>query len=321
MKKRILSFQLLCAGMTLLVVSCGSPSSDGKKFAKKENAITERTAKKLAELDEQFTTGFDAGNYTSRQAAKDDWTAQRRDIADQYALDIDKLYGEIKQAARQLDGKKLYKFETAYREHIDRNRQNDLGSDLMISDIPHEVLASIATINPARPDVAKITADLANRTLNDVEGGYFFEAKRLINLADYDISNLQISEVVKDEPSEYIATVSLSIAGRVNADRRMNATCKIRYTLPRYDDWTVDFVRTESLAIISCDTYSSCVKVVRADYGLTSLQNVCDKSLEVFVNYFKYGQWNKRIIVAKPQGEISFCYSPEECKIDYILPL
>ena len=320
----MLKFSILAFCVPLFVISCGSPSRDGKKLAEKENKICEQTAEKLDKLEQDFTTAFNADEWLSRQAAKDKWLQRRQEIANQMEIDLGNVQIEVLQVQSQLESKKLYVFQKEYNEKLDMSKRLEVAEALAETDIPQNVLNSIARVNPQKPTESQILTDLAQRSLNDVEGGYFFVKDRLIALSEYDISELNVSSVEKETTSEYIVKVSFSLSGKVNSDRRLTATCKIRYTLPKYDDWSIDFIQTEELNIVSCDIYNSCIKTFERGFMSKDLyvKNECDKSLEVFIRFYEYGKWHKTIVIAKPQDDtfVDYCI-PDEYKVEYILPL
>ena len=309
----------------LLIASCNSPSKQGKKLALKENRIYKETLKQFNELTKDFTVGFKAGNYRSRQEAKDDRQSRRQQIVNHHETEINSVNTSMKLAASELDPKKLFSMQEAYQKNHDSDLQSQVSSELYTADMPQEVLVAISGVSPQQPDAPQMQNDLASRTMTDVDGGYFSTMNRLINLNEYNISEFSIVSVEKESPSEYTVKVSFSLSGKENSERRLDAVCLMRYLLPQYDDWTLDFIRTESLSIIGSETYGKCVSLVASGGWFCKdlyVKNDCDKSLEVFVSLYYSDGWGKKVVIARPQDNTFVVYGiPSEYKIDHVLPL
>ena len=311
--------------ISAFLFSCTSPAKRGKKFAIKENQICENTQEKLDKLVDSYTTEFHPEQYSLRQDAKDEWLSKHEDIVKLTNESFNETEDEMKVFMSDLSHEELRAFRDAYRKNRDVTKNDNLWRRLNDTEIPQEVLHSIAKIKPQKPNEVQIAKDLEKLSVSDVEGGYYYETNKTIQIGEYDITNLKIVEVRSNSATEYSVIASMSLLGKVNNERRIDVQCTIRYILPEYDDWSVDFIKTESLTPVSAKAYQGCVKTAVSGGWLGKdlyVKNECSKSLEVFVRYYKYGGWHKSVVVAKPQEDTFVSYGePDESKIDYVLPL
>ena len=327
MKKHILVYTFCMVCISILFASCGSPTSKGKQFAIKENKICENYREKLDELNKDFSGNLDVERHSSRQAVKDEWLSHHNEISYQLEMELREIHSEIERTVDDLDYNDRQSFLDAYRQNLDISMQSKLCQDVASVEFPAEVLNSLSRIIPPKPSESQMKDDLARKTLNDVEGGYFYEENRIIEIEEYNISDFKLMAVEKENSMEYIVEVEFILSGKVNPDRQIAVACVIRYVLPEFNDWTIDFIMTKSLAPIKCETYANCVKLHEIGGWLIQnlyVKNVCDKSLEVFVKYYYYGNWKKTIVVANPQDDTQvtgYGSVPSEYVIEYVLPL
>lgn len=323
--KFLLLATLAMVCFSLTIESCTSPAKKGKHFAENENRIYQNSQKETEKLIDSYSSGFRPENYSFRQEAKDEWLSRHSDIVRLLTESIENSQSEINAFVSDLSNDEKVEFMKTYRQTLNTVKNNELWQQLNDTEIPTEVLHSISLIKPQKPNEAQMAKDLEKMSLNDVEGGYYYEANQNIQISDYDITNLKITDIVTNTSTEYIVKASMSLLGKVNKERRIDVICTIRYLLPDYDDWSIDFIKTESLTPVSAEAYSGCVKLVISGGWLMQglyVKNVCSKSLEVFVRYYEYKKWNKSVVVAKPQDETFVSYNePDEYHIDYILPL
>lgn len=310
---------------SFMLESCTSPAKKGKHFAENENEIYQHSQKEAERLIDSYTSDFQPENYSLRQEAKDEWQSRHTDIVRLLNESIENNQNEIKAFLSDLGNDEQVEFMKTYRQTLHTVQNNELWQQLNDSEIPPEVLHSISLIKPEKPNEAQMTKDMEKMSLNDVEGGYYYEANQTIQITDYDITNLKITDIVTNTSTEYTVKASMSLLGKVNKERRIDVICTIRYLLPDYDDWTIDFIKTESLTPVSAEAYSGCVKLIVSGGWLMQdlyVKNVCSKPLEVFVKYYEYNKWRKSVVVAKPQDDTFVSYNaPVEYKIDYVLPL
>ena len=315
---------MLCA--SVFFVSCSSASSKGRKIAARENKIYEKGQKELDKLSKSFTKDFEPSQYAYRQDAKDEWMSRHSSISKQIEEDLDYVHNDMIVTLSKMEYEKIQSFQTAYRKKINIVAQKDVQHRMYDSDIPVEVLRSIAKLNPPKPDEIRISEDLKNKTLMDVDGGYYSENNKRLNVSDYEISDMKILDVVKESTTEYVVNVSMTLIGNVNKNRRFDVKCKISYLLPDYSDWDMDFITTTEFKPVSAEDYKDCVSLITTNGGWILgrdlyVRNKCDKSLEVFIRVH-YDKWYKKIVVAKPQGDTFVSYStPNESEIEYVLPL
>ena len=311
--------------ISALLFSCNSPAKRGKKFAAEENKICANAQEKLDKLVDSYTTEFQPEQYSLRQEAKDAWLSQHEDIVRLTNESLNETNDEKKAYMSDLSIGELKDFREAFRKNLEVTQNDELLQRLNNSEIPQEVLHSIAKIKPQKPNEAQMAKDLEKYSLIDVEGGYYYEVNKTIQIGDYDVTDFKVNEVMANSTSEYSVKASMSLLGKVNRERRIDVQCTIRYFLPEYDDWSIDFIKTESLTPVSAEAYNGCVKTTVQGGWLGQdlyVKNECSKSLEVFVRYYKYGRWYKSVVVAKPQEDTFVSYGePDESKIDYVLPL
>ena len=308
----------------LITVSCNSPAKKGKKIAAEENRICADAQEKLDKLVDSYTTGFQPEQYSLRQEAKDAWLSQHEDIVRFTNESLNETNDKIKAYMSDLSHEELRDFREAFRKNRESVKNDELWRKLNDTEIPQEVLHSIAKIKPQKPNEVQMAKDLERMSLTDVEGGYYYETNKTVQIGDYDITNLKILEVMSNSATEYSVKASMSLLGKVNRERRIDVQCTIRYILPEYDDWSIDFIKSESLTPVSAEAYKGCVKTtVQGSWGRDLyVKNECSKSLEVFVRYYEYGKWHKSVVVAKPQEDTFVSYGePDESVIDYVMPL
>lgn len=316
-----------CATMTLtlFVFACSSPAGEGGDFATKENQLFKDVEQELNDLNKNLSKDIDAGKYASRHEAKEAWLARHRELMEHLQQGTQDIYQEMEELESSMEIDKYSELEDAFEKGRDHDMQLKVWERLNDTVIPNNVLNSISKIKPVKPDEKQIQKDLAHSIFSQAtDGGYFEDSYPKINAEDYDITNLSVAEVEKDNNSEYVIHVTFRLVGKVNTDRQIDVTCKVRYKLPQYDDWTIDFVQSESITPVKTDTYDGCVRLFVSSgwSGGLSVENKCDKALEVYVRFYEYGQWKKKIVVANAQGTNLIDYgSPNERIIDYVLPL
>lgn len=311
--------------MMTFSTACSSPQKEGKKIAAKENRVCEDGLDKIDKLLKTFTVDFAPDKYARREDAKNEWTVLFSDIKLQTEDELDAMLQDRTMAMDEMDMSGKRAFVKAYNDNVKPALRNKMMETLQNTECPEEVLRSISRINPAKPDVEQIRKDLANRKLSDAEGGYYYAANKTINMDEYDITDLKVMNVISETRDEYTLTISMTLLGKNNRERRFDVQCNVRYVLPKYDDWCIDFIQTSTFTPVSSATYKDCVKL-NFDSGFISpdlsVKNDCDKSLEVFVKCYKYGSWDKIVVIARAQENTFVTYGkPDEYKIDYILPL
>lgn len=316
-----------CATMTLslFVLACSSPAGEGGDFATKENQLFKDVEQELNDLNKNLSKDIDAGKYASRHEAKEAWLARHRELMEHLQQGTRDIYQEMEELESSMEIDKYSELEDAFKKGRDLGMQVKVWERLNDTVIPNNVLNSISKIKPVKPDEKQIQKDLSHKIFSQAtDGGYYEDSYPQINVEDYDITNLRVTEVEKDNQNEYVIHVAMRLVGKMNSDRQIDVTCKIRYKLPQYDDWTIDVCPAESITPVKTDTYNDCVKLIVTGgiAGGLSVENRCDKALEVFVRFYNNHTWYKKITVAKPQTItlIDYC-TPDEKHLDYVLPL
>lgn len=315
----------IASACVLFATSCSSPSGEGRTIAQRENELYKDCSEKLDELNENFSSKFDASKYESRRTAINEWIENRKKIETELFDELSALEEELQEISARLEASEQRELQQSYYDNRDEKLQNEVGQRAMDTTMPKKVLLAIAKINPKKPDAKQIQKDLSTRTFTDVEGGYFDAMHKVIDAKEYNIQNFNIIEVKEDNSYEYVVLVGFRLSGKNNKERCIDIKCNVRYILPDYDDWTIDFQQTTELTPVKNDTYINCVKTLTSGGWLGKdfyVENRCDKSLEVFVRFNEYGKWYKKIVVATPQEKTMVDYGePSESHIDYVLPL
>lgn len=305
--------------------SCSSPASKGKGIAEDENNLYTNCAESLDKLNDDYSTNLDAAKYQSRRDAINEWKDSRKKIETRLVDGLSALEEELQEMSGALKPTEQRILQQAYYDNRNEQLQGDIRQRVSDTVVPKKVLLAISKIKPAKPDEKQILKDLSTKSFTDVEGGYFDAMHRVIDAKEYDIRNLKMIDVEKDNSSEYVVLVGFRLVGKNNKERCIDIKCNVRYILPDYDDWTIDFQQTTELTPVKNDTYINCVKTLVAGGWLGKdlyVENRCDKTLEVFVRSYEYGNWNKKIVVAKPQEKTFVDYgTPDESHIDFVLPL
>lgn len=313
------------ACLVMFSVSCSSPERKGKRMASMENQICEKGLEEFEKLTKTFTDDFAPAKYSKRQDAKEEWFSRYEELSDRVESDLNNAREEVNMAISRMNNKDRLSFQKSYWDNLNSMVQEELRCGFNQNECPEEVLNSIARIKPVKPDAEQMKKDLGNHELNDVEGGYYYENHKTIKVEDYDISDIIVNKVIAEGTEEYVVEVSLTLLGKSNNDRRFDVTCEIRYVLPKYDDWTIDFVKTVAFVPVSSDRYNGCVKLTLTGGFFQNdlyVKNEIDKSLEVFVKYHKYGEWNKKVVVVQPLDYALVTYgTPDEYSIVYVMPL
>lgn len=318
---------LLCTTLCLMVlsISCSSPERKGKRLASKENQICEKGLDELEGLTKTFTEDFAPEKYNKRQDAKDEWFSRYQELSNQVEDDLNNAQEELNMTISGMNNKEQLSFQKSYWNNLNSMKQEELRRKCNQNECPEVVLNSIARIRPVKPDTEQMKKDLGKHELNDVEGGYYYENHKTIKVVDYDIAEVAINKVLVDDNTEYIVEANMILLGKENRDRRFDVTCEIRYVLPKYDDWTIDFVKTIAFSPVASNRYKGCVKLTLTGGFFSDdlfVKNDIDKSLEVFVKYHKYGEWSKKVVVATSSDYSLVTYGrPDEYMIEYVLPL
>ena len=253
----------------VLLISCSSPESDGKKAAKNENRCAEKCIESAQKLESDFVNHFNPKDYSLRSQAVDAYKKQFKRIGEDYHKDVDaaKIQKSKLKGKYANDYKKMERFEIAYDE--ERDVELTTSAILLLSEekIPSAVIASINGIIPPKPDNEVIKTNLVGHSLSEgfeKENCYFSEKWRLNIDDNVSIKELELEEVLSDDSREYSFVASMILQKDYLS---FNTRAQIYYVLPDGEDWKIDFVKSLGIKLIQTHKYDNCIRCEIDDDG------------------------------------------------------
>lgn len=246
----------------VLLLSCSTPESDGRKIARNENRCAENCIESVQKLESDFVNHFNPKDYTFRSQAIEVYKKQFKMIGEDYYRDIDaaKIQKSKLKGRYANDYKKMEKFEDAY----DREKDVDLTTSalLLLSEdvIPPAVIACINGIIPLKPDNELIKTNLVGHSLSEgfeKENCYFSEKWRLDIDENVSIKELVVEDVQNDDGREYSFIASMVLQKDYLS---FNTRAQVYYVLPDGEDWKIDFVKSLGIRIIQTHKYDDCIR-------------------------------------------------------------
>lgn len=247
---------------SVLLISCSSPESNGKKAARNENHCAENCIESVQKLESDFVNHFNPKDYTFRSQAVEAYKKQFKQIGADYYRDIDaaKIQKSKLKGKYSSDYKKMDRFETAYIDEKD----NDLSASALLSltenAIPPAVIASINSIIPPKPDPEIIKTNLVGHSLSEgfeKDNCYFSETWRLDINENVSIKELVVEKVQNDDIREYSCIVSMILQKDYLS---FNTRAQVYYVLPNGEDWKIDFVKSLGIRISQTHKYDDCIR-------------------------------------------------------------
>ncbi len=254
--------------VVLFVSSCSSPESEGEKLAKRKNECAETYIKERQKAKSAFVNNFNASDYSSRTEALEAYDQAMLKVLDDYNAQCDEISVQKSEIAGKLanDYGKLAAFESAYGSKLDYELIDGLADAIAGTGYPDAVLAKVKTVMPVKPDADQIIKDLAEHQLTegfDREKCWFQEDIRW-ELADFDIRDFNIEEVLRDNAREYIFVATMRLVGEYNT---YNARAKVSYVLPDAEDWKIEFVNSMGVTIVPTHKYDDLIRCEIKDDG------------------------------------------------------
>ena len=314
MKKNLL---LLTVVALTCLIACSSPESNGKKMAEKFNRCFSSCLETLQENETHFISNFSNAGYRNRADAKNAYRALLDETYAGLQRDLAALSNEETQYKLKYTGnrKSVDSYETAYSSHIDYGQRELVEQRFKATEIPEGVRAAIRTLIPPKPGPDQIQSDLVGHSLEEgVVDGYHDSHWRW-KILEGEISNFSIDQVISDSAQEYMVIASLRLTSEVG--KAYDAKVKIRYTLPKDDDWTIEYALSQGMYIVKSNKYTENIKITTDNlFHVPILNNQSDIALEVGGRKLSASQWSKFSVVIKPHSSCDLYAN--EIIIDYV---
>lgn len=293
----------------LLFSGCSeSPEKVGNKLAKQINENNRQYLLERQEAETEFVKNFNALNYATRDDVRMDYDKCMTDLIIAYQdrkCEIDAEYQEASlKYLKDKNNDAWCKFNYAFENGIDQQLKARVEDTMGNTEYPTAVLNTIRTIIPVKPDTKRIIKDLQSEKISEgfpKERCWFSENQRW-TLANYDIKDFTIEEVLQDNEKDYIFIATMRMENDHNA---FDARVKISYQLPSDDDWRMEFVNSLGLSIVRTYKYDDLVNFEIADDGwggVNSLQisNRSNVDLVVGVDYIAGGDRYRTAVQVSP---------------------
>ncbi|MCL2832471.1 MAG: hypothetical protein FWD78_04815 [Treponema sp.] len=301
MNNRI-KFTITVFAITIILIGCASPESDGIMAAKKYIDAKNNSLQYCIKSYTNFINSFAGYNFQTRIEARQKVQEIDNNAAAQYNSDLinaDRFFKTLSQKYIT-NYSRNETFQYAFSRYRDSNLQTDDALNSYNSTINNLIL----TIIPPKPDVDKFKNDLVGRRISEGADGYrgqgwYWEIK---SVNQVDISSIQNEAMIGDD---YTFNVQLILRGE-NSD--YSAALKVIYVLRQNDDWKIDVIETLNMEIIQTHKYDNFITV--GMWGMLGehrydFMNSADVPLLVggVVLSEYYNTWNKFSIVVDANGK------------------
>lgn len=229
--------------ITLLIISCSNPESDGKKAAQALNECSKNFNINLEKEIHEFITNFDDYSFKTRIEARakvDKIIAIVSNIFEQDKREAEQLYQDLK-------NKYITNYEQASAFDYAYKTQLAIYEAEEIQGIPYsiEIENKIHTIIPPKPSIDKIKLDLVGHTWQDRPDGYFPSKKEIIKSGS--VKNINILSE-KENNDTYTLNTTIFLQERVGSATFI-LDADIKYLLGDNDDWMIDHLGINSVDI------------------------------------------------------------------------
>lgn len=262
---RIIFLLSVVFGMTCLI-SCSSPQSDGEKAAKAYIECMEFYNNDLESRLHDFIENFEDYNFQSRIEARNKVDEIIREADLEYEKNVKKADQQYLEAKKKyIKNQKDYEtLEFAYNTYIDIY-------DATRNGIPfsQDIELKIQTIIPPKPSIERMKQDLVGRYCQDKEDGYFGTYRHLIKEG-----TVKDIEILSDSSgrNEYLLKAIISLQDRPgSATYKVNS--EIKYILGDGDDWTIDYLGSNSVEIVKTGQFNKFIT--------SSIANGWEKELRI----------------------------------------
>lgn len=159
-----------------------------------------------------------------------------------------------------------------------------------------------ATPPPPKPDRNQIAKDLVGFTLKEgFEDGWYSDDWSW-TIEKGEIKALKINEVITNTNTDYCIIVLMRLESETSA---YNAKAKVNYRLTKGNQWKIEFVVSQGMAIVKTHKYDDCLsfKIVDDGWGgVNALQIKNNSGIELgCAGYIKAsGKWRKFAVIIDP---------------------
>lgn len=301
------------------LASCSSPESDGAGMAKRYNKCNSAYLENVQKIEVEFVSDSDFKKFKSRSEAKDAYWVLVKKANDEYDKEMAEISDLMAKGGMEYanDLEKMLKYEGSIKSGLDRDLDRMVKKEMSNKNIPEPVMAAVRTIVPPKPDNAMIIKNLVGHSLSEgTDNGYYSPYWKWM-IEDGEISDFQITEVLSDTNDEYMFIAKMRLTSAVG--KKMDAEVKVRYILPRDDDWTIEFVLSLGLKIVKTQLYNNCIRIEQCGWDKNNkcVINQCDVSLEVGYRKLAFDDvWYKDSYVVSPHGSYDiYC---KELIVEYV---
>lgn len=322
MKKTLLFFLVVAS---LCLMSCSSPESDGKSMADKLNKCNADYLKEIQKIKSDFITNFNVACFQTRIEAKRAYLDVVEQTHSKYMDALAKFYEQEAKTSQKYANNytKKTKYDNALNSSIDQNLKDKIIELSMTTEIPEPVMAKVRAVIPPKPNYGQIQEDLVGHSLKEgVENGYYSSDWKWI-IEDGEISDFEIISVLSDTPNEYVIIATMKLTSMVG--KAFNTKIKIRYILPAYDDWKIEYITSLGMSVVKTGIYNDLINVERDNCNdgffvytrryCYFIENKGDIPLEI--GYKKYdGTWSKESTVIKAYD--TYQIECDDFRIDYV---
>ena len=236
----IIKFITLC--MTFSIAACSSPESEGKKAAEKFCDCDKEFTAALGNMYKKFISNFDSYDFTTRKEAREKVEDMRDNLHTEYNNCLSKATQNKLNVGKKFITNSVEdeKFNSAFRAQRKTVLPPNWDED---NDLVNE---QILTVIPPKPNAKKICKDLIGRRITEQPNGYrrqgwYWEIK------EGEIKDIQIINNNK-QGKGYLFEVRLLLQAEGGTHE---AFVNLTYALRQNDDWTIDFLESKQLNIIT----------------------------------------------------------------------
>lgn len=304
----------------IVLASCSSPESDGKKVAEKFCDCEKEYTENLNEETHDFINNFDSYGFTTRVDAR----KKLEEFLGKANSEYESCTEKVQQQYSKLQGKYVGNFEKMAKFEYAFTAKRVFDEQQMKLTIPNqmEINNLILKIIPPKPDIEKIKQSLIGRKITEQPNGYhrpgwYWEIK------EGEIKELQIITESK-QGNDYLFEIRMILQAEGSAHE---AFVNLTYVLGQNDDWTINFLESKQINIVKTGQYNNCITIQRkgwsGEYEL-EFTNHCDVALVVggvILSEFG-GEWTKfsTIVDASGTGSVGglFSVSVRDYRIHFI---
>lgn len=187
-------------------------------------------------------------------------------------------------------------------------------------------------ISPAapKPTMKSMPYDFIGRSVTEGTDNGYYPRNWTYIIEDGDIMDLKIEDVIADDSNQYVAVIRLKLRGTTNNEENNTSNyyydtkVKIRYVNQPKDGWTLDFVNSLGMKIVSDGAYDDLI--IENHDESHSFNNNGDIPLTVGGRYLKDNEWHKYLVNVPPHSQsaplydgVMFARYVDDSKIDFVI--